>query len=192
MKLKIKNGRALVQAQEDWDEYNTKLMRLMKKLKKDAGATTIRQNYKGKGSQKARRQLWIRFKSGAVIDIWLDMGFVGLGGVVTNRPPGSDVTLSTKRISYEKRTPEQTYAEVVKVIKPWANPEQPAISDGGLDPKDIKKGLKIINKRNPEWGTWTVTGPTKGVARAWNIQRDRRGDEKFVDEAELAKFWKKA
>jgi hypothetical protein len=113
---------AVRHAQTDWNEYNTKLAKLMAKLKKEAGAKSIKQNYKGTGKQKARRQLWVRFKSGAVIDIWIDMGYVGLGGVVTNRPPGSDVLLSKKRIPYDNNTPEQTYAEVLKVLKPWANP----------------------------------------------------------------------
>ncbi len=191
MIVKIKGGRGTVQAEPtDWNEYNTKLAKLMQRLKKDAGAKSIKQNYKGKGSQAARRQLWIRFKSGAVIDIWIDMGFVGLGGVVTNRPPGSDVTLSTKRIAYEKRTPEQTYAEVVKVIKPWANPAESAISQG-LDKKDIKKGLKVIQVAHPEYGTWTIQGPAKGT-NSWEVKRDSRGGEIVVDVAELTKHWKKA
>jgi hypothetical protein len=148
MKLKIKDGRAVIQAQQDWNEYNTKLARLMMKLKKDAGAESIRQNYKGTGSQKARRQLWVRFKSGAVIDLWIDMGYVGLGGVVTNRPPGSDVLLSTKRISYENKTPEQTYAEVVKVLNPWANPKGKGASAGTVQAGNGKQFQSLLDK-NP-------------------------------------------
>jgi hypothetical protein len=189
MKLKIRAGRATVLAEfTDWNDYNTKLAKLMKKLKKDAGAATIRQNYKGTGSQKARRQLWIRFKSEAVIDVWLDMGYVTFGGVVTNRPPGSDVTLTTKKLPY-KDTPEQTYKEIVKILKPWANPD---IKVKALTKKDIKKGVKVIQKDHPEYGTWTVKGPAKGTFGTWEVAKDNGRGEIAVDEAELLKFWKKA
>lgn len=60
---------------------------------------------------------------------------------------------------------------------------------GELSPKDLKRGLKIINKNNPEWGEFQVLGPAKGTQSMWEI-RSRRGT-RLLDEGEL-KFWKKA
>ena len=67
----------------DPKEFNTQLAKLLQKLKKDAGAESLQQNYKGTGSQVHRRQLYTIFKSGAVIDLWLESDRLGLGGVVT-------------------------------------------------------------------------------------------------------------
>jgi hypothetical protein len=189
MIIKMKKGRGTVQAEfTDWTEYNTKLAKLMQKLKKDVGAGSIRQGYKGTGSQKARRQLWVRWKNEAVIDIWLDMGYVTFGGIVMNRPPGSDVTISAKKLPYKDK-PEQTYAEIVKILKPWANPD---IKPKALAKKDIKKGVKVIQKDHPEYGIWTVKGPAKGTFGTWEVAKDNGRGEIAVDEAELLKHWKKA
>lgn len=105
-------------------EYNTRLAKIFSRLKKDAGAATIQQNYRGTGSQKFRRQLWVRFKSGAVIDLWLNKSSVQLGGVVKNRPPGSEAILSRTHIDYDNKTPEQVYEETLTVLGSWANPAQ--------------------------------------------------------------------
>jgi hypothetical protein len=102
--------------------YTTKLAKLLGRLKKDAGASTVSQNYKGTGSQKFRRQLWVRFTSGAVIDLWLERDRVKLGGVVMNRPPGSEASLETRTLPYGHHTPEQVYEAVAHVLRPWANP----------------------------------------------------------------------
>lgn len=67
--------------------YNTRLAKLLQQLKRDAGAETVAQNYRGTGKQAFRRQLFVRFKSGAVIDLWLENSHIGFGGVVRNSPP---------------------------------------------------------------------------------------------------------
>lgn len=102
--------------------YNTTLAKLMQRLKKDAGAEKIAQNYRGTGSQKARRQLWVRFKSGAVIDLWLNDKYLGFGGVVMNRSPGSEPAPLPKGIPYGDKDPEQIYKEAAALLKVWANP----------------------------------------------------------------------
>jgi len=104
-------------AAEDINAFNTKLARLFQKLKKDAAAKSIAQNYKGTGSQKFRRQLWIRFKSGAVIDVWLENN-LKLGGVVMN---GIGHPISTRLVKYDDKTPEQVYAEASRILNAWAN-----------------------------------------------------------------------
>jgi len=101
--------------------YNTTLAKLMQRLKRDAGATSIAQNYRGTGSQAFRRQLWVRFKSGAVIDLWLEGRGMRFGGVVKNGPPGGDYKLPS-HIAYEGKTPEQVYAEAATELRAWANP----------------------------------------------------------------------
>ena len=115
-------------ANAEYGEYNTKLAKLLQKLKKDAGARSISQNYKGTGSQAFRRQLWVNFVSGAVIDLWLDKGYLKFGGVVMNRPPGVEVSRGLpKMIAYQGKTPEQVYEEAAKHLKVWAAPaETPA------------------------------------------------------------------
>jgi hypothetical protein len=102
------------------DTFNTQLAKLMQKLKKDAGASTIAQNYKGTGSKKHRRQLWVNFKSGAVIDLWLDTGFLQFGGVVANPPPGGTKGRPAA-ITYGDKTPEQVYDLAARALASWAN-----------------------------------------------------------------------
>ena len=103
--------------------FNTTLAKLMQRLKKDAGAESISQNYRGTGSQAFRRQLWVRFKSGAVIDLWLDNGRLGFGGVVMNRPPGNAPGVLPKSLPYGDKSPEQVYAEAAELLKVWATPD---------------------------------------------------------------------
>jgi len=108
-------------AAEDIEAYNTQLAKLFQRLKKDVGATSIKQNYKGTGSKKFRRQLWINFKSGAVMDIWLDQRAVRFGGVVMT---GGAEWIKAKGVSYENKTPEQIYAEAMPILRDWANPKE--------------------------------------------------------------------
>jgi hypothetical protein len=113
---------AMVLSTTSIGEYNTRLAKLMQRLKKDAGASHIAQNYKGTGSQAYRRQLWIHFKSGAVVDVWLENGYAKIGGVVMNRAPGSQSTLAMGiRIPYGD-SPEWTYRSLATILHDWANP----------------------------------------------------------------------
>jgi hypothetical protein len=102
--------------------FNTTLAKLLQRLKRDAGAKNISQNYKGTGRQAYRRQLWVHFTSGAVIDLWLDNGYLKFGGVVMNPPPGVEARPLIKAISYEGKTPEHVYTEAAKHLKEWAAP----------------------------------------------------------------------
>lgn len=95
----------------DLDAFNTALAKLCAKLKKDLGAVAVRQNYKGTGKQKHRRQLYVSFKDIPGPDLWLDTGYAQIGGVVfmpfADRSP----------ISYEGKTPAEVYAEILKRMK---------------------------------------------------------------------------
>ncbi len=102
-------------------EYNTALAKLLQGLKRDAGAETIRQNYRGTGKQAFRRQLYVHFKSGAVIDLWLESDRLGFGGCVCNRPQGSGATLP-RSLPYGDDEPEVVYAVAAKMLAAWAMP----------------------------------------------------------------------
>jgi len=109
------------QASDDPLAYNTVLAKLCQKLKRDSGAKSITQNYKGTGKQSFRRQLWVTYKNGAVIDLWLEADSIRFGGVVTKRPEGGTYRLP-KGVAYGSKAPDQVYAEVAKELKAWANP----------------------------------------------------------------------
>lgn len=102
--------------------YNLQLAKLLQRLKKDAGATTVTANYKGTGSKRHRRQLFVRFKSGAVLDLWLEGDSLEFGGVM--RPKdyqvgGADLPRS---LPYAGKTPEEVYKAAAELLNAWANP----------------------------------------------------------------------
>lgn len=94
----------------DFDAFNTALAKLIKSLKKDVGASHVRQGYKGTGAQKHRRQMFVRFADDSATDLWLDSGYLGTVGVVMGKVP-------RMRISYEGKTPEQVYQELLQVLR---------------------------------------------------------------------------
>lgn len=113
--------RVLAEEEMDPNEYNKALSKLLKRLKRDAGAESIRQNYKGTGKKKYKRQLWVQFKSGAVIDLWLEKDRLGLGGVVKRRAdPSKAPHPLPKAIKYEGKSPEEVYKEAARLLKRWA------------------------------------------------------------------------
>jgi len=88
------------------DEFNKALAKLLPKLKRDLGVGTIRQGYKGTGKQAHRRQVFVRLADGTPTDIWLDTGFVTLGGI-------------HKRLGQFKthdKTPTEAYAEILRML----------------------------------------------------------------------------
>lgn len=103
----------------DANTFNTDLSKQLKILKKNAGASNIRQNYKGTGSRKYRRQLYVRFNSGAVIDLWLEDDHIGLGGVVKNRASDNAAELP-RSVAYNGRQPSEVAQEVAQLLKAWA------------------------------------------------------------------------
>ena len=89
--------------------FNTRLAKLLKGLKKDAGARTIRRGYKGTGGQAHRRQIWVRFTNGALIDLWLESDEIRFGGVMPR----------SGRVTYENRSLDNVYYAVVQHLKAW-------------------------------------------------------------------------
>jgi len=91
--------------------FNAKLAKMMAKLKKDAGASAIRQNYKGTGKQSHRRQLYVNIGDAAGVDVWLDSGYVQIGGVLS--PPKG---FENKKMMGDM-TPEQVYQWLSGTLK---------------------------------------------------------------------------
>lgn len=87
-------------------EYNTALAKLLRRLKRDLGATAVRQDYRGTGSQKAYRQIFVTFPDFS-IDLWLKENRVGLGGVLTRL--GS--------LAKGERAPEEMYEAIRAALK---------------------------------------------------------------------------
>lgn len=65
------------------DAFNGKLARKFQGLKKALGATAVRQGYRGTGSKRHRRQIWVRMPGlpAGRTDLWLDEASCSLGGV---------------------------------------------------------------------------------------------------------------
>jgi hypothetical protein len=99
---------------DEYLDFNTKLAKLLQRLKKDAGATVVSQGYRGTGSQAYRRQVFVRFEN-TVVDLWLEAGMIRIGGVLRDRVPPP----VRKGVAYENKSPEQVYGELVKLLKAW-------------------------------------------------------------------------
>lgn len=62
--------------------YTADIGRELLKLRRVFNIVSIRQSYKGTGSQRARRQLWIRLGNGRAVDVWLNNNSYEIGGVL--------------------------------------------------------------------------------------------------------------
>lgn len=120
----------------DVDAFNTALAKLLQKLKKDLGAEHVKQNYKGTGSQKHRRQIFVRFPWGS-IDLWLNNTKADLGGVI------SPLGRPTPAVPYENRRPEQVYADIVRHLKMWKDKHETGAGGGAPDPTGAVPSLKV-------------------------------------------------
>lgn len=110
-------------------EYNLRLAKLLQRLKRDAGAALVKANYKGTGSKRHRRQVFVRFQNGLVIDLWLEDNNIGFAGVAQRGVQGPNGFV--KEIPYGGRTPEEVYKEVAEVLQHWAaNTAPPAWAAG--------------------------------------------------------------
>ena len=109
--------------------FNVLLAKRLQALKRDAGAESVKANYKGTGRQRFRRQLWVRFVRGMTVDLWLEQDRISFLGVTQRgvRGPNGVVT----EIQYAGRSPDEVYKEVAAVLAHWsANTEPPAWAVG--------------------------------------------------------------
>jgi len=94
-------------------EFNTQLAKELKKLKKDLGVTKVRQNYRGTGSKKAVRQLYISVPwQWRGLDLWLYKDCTALGGCIVPIKPQPVV-------KHEGKTPAQVYEEIKAELEAW-------------------------------------------------------------------------
>lgn len=94
-------------------EFNTVLARLLQGLKRDLGALTVRQGYRGTGRSAHRRQIFVHFSNDRIIDLWLEADNVGMGGVIR---PSSQAGQEL----HEGRQPEQVYAALVERLRSFS------------------------------------------------------------------------
>jgi len=90
-------------------QYTADVAKELLKHRKTHGLQAIRQNYKGTGSQRAKRQLWVRFTNGEAVDVWLEEKGYSIGGVTILRMPG--------RFPYEGKTPVDVAKEIAEKLK---------------------------------------------------------------------------
>jgi len=105
-----KSGKTSGSVTEDGSgEFNKKLAGLLKRLKRDIGATKIRQGYKGTGGRSHRRQIWIDQPDiDRGIDIWLEDSQIKLGGILYT---------GAGQIPYGDDSPEDVYKKLVSWFK---------------------------------------------------------------------------
>ena len=103
---------------EDLVAFNSELTKKLKGLKRDLGVKTISQGYKGTGGQKHRRQIWLRWDDGSVVDVWVDDGFFSFGGI-TSQIGGRNVQVNPRQIDYDGKPVDAIYREVVTALKAW-------------------------------------------------------------------------
>jgi len=111
---------------DDLIAFNTALAKKLRGLKRDVGAKTFNQGYKGTGGQKHRRQIWIGWADGSVVDVWLDSGFFRFGGI-TSQLAGRDVQVNPRSIVYDEKSVDAVYREVAAALKSWRKPAEKAV-----------------------------------------------------------------
>ena len=108
----------------DANEFNTILAKNLRGLKKHTCASSVRQGYKGTGSQKHKRQISVSWdQHDCSCDVWLLNGCVyfrshynSTGGRPNTRQP---LPGSQDPILALGKTPGDVYGEILAYIKAW-------------------------------------------------------------------------
>ena len=131
--------RAIPEAPEpapiDQEKYTGKIAKELRRLKKDLGFKSIKQEYKGTGSQKANRQMWTRGPGAAVIDIWIYPSMIGFGQVVAMNSKGERIRPVPSSIPHEATIPE-TYEKVKEILANWLPVELPEAAPERVPPPE--------------------------------------------------------
>lgn len=106
---------------EKAEDFTKSVAKEFAKKKRELDIKSIKQNYKGTGSAKARRQLWVRFNSGAVIDLWIEPEMVSYGGVVWINSKGQRVKPSSSGVRITKDDAKDVASEMAKDLKDWVD-----------------------------------------------------------------------
>jgi hypothetical protein len=90
-------------------QYTADIGKELLRLRSAYGLQGIRQNYRGTGRQRARRQLYIRLENGALVDVWLNSSDYEIGGVTLIRIRGT--------FPYGGRPPATIAREIAEKLK---------------------------------------------------------------------------
>jgi hypothetical protein len=83
-------------------------------------ATTVKQTTRGTGAAAMKRQFVVRWESqGWAINFWIYDGQASSFGSMIFKGPEGAKSLSGIVIPFDNKTPEQVYAEIVKLLKSW-------------------------------------------------------------------------
>ena len=125
-------------------KFTADVAKELMRFRNSHGLVSIRQNYKGTGRQRASRQLWVRLENGAV-DVWLNPGSYGIGGVTQMRLPGE--------FGYGPKSPADVAKEIADKINVAFNVKTAKIAktlkattflDGLRKPQAAKKVNEIM------------------------------------------------
>jgi hypothetical protein len=92
-------------------KYTGDLAKKLRSLKKELGADSVRQGYRGTGSASASRQIVINFpREDKMIDVWLETHNAKLGGVYAR---------TNINVLYNNRSVEEVYVEIRDQLSAW-------------------------------------------------------------------------
>ena len=168
-------GPEIAKFTDDPVAFNAQVAKLLgKKLKKDAGASAVRQNYKGTGKQAHRRQIYINIGDAAGVDVWLDTGYVKIGGVLSP-PPGHE-----SRKMMGDMTPEQVYQWLSGTLKQmyagFAKQEGVKIVDAHRDDSpNVLEALRLsLEAKKAKVPPWPTPAPRRSSLSASATTRSSR------------------
>ena len=121
--------------EEDAMAFSNALSKEIKKHKKALNIKSIKQNYKGTGKQAHRRQLWIRFNNGDVIDIFLDGPVVRIGGVLKT---------GYGSVKASGRSPAEVAREVAEKLKPIGHPPAAESVQESAEEKQARAEVQVV------------------------------------------------
>jgi hypothetical protein len=104
---------------EEDEEFTKNIAKAFAKNKRELGIKGIKQNYKGTGRKKAHRQLWVRFHSGAVIDLWIEPERVTYGGVVWINAEGKRVRPNPTGFRINTDNVRRIADQITEDLKNW-------------------------------------------------------------------------
>lgn len=99
------------------EAFTKALARKMQGLKRALGARRVAQNYKGTGSKRADRQVYVHLADGDV-DVWLERTGWRIGGVIDRRPRGATRPYP-RRGAYQPDL-DATWLELLAALQAWA------------------------------------------------------------------------
>lgn len=165
-------------------QYTADIARELLKLRRAYGWAGVRQNYKGTGSQRAKRQLFIRLPTDEAVDVWLETQGYQIGGVTILWIKGN--------FPYNGRHPAEVAKEIAEKLKMLAERDRTA-SDKKASitaPERLKNALSMIQSggRGTELGIREIEYLAKDMANLSRLLRQLyRGDSESEYTEDLIK-----